>query len=429
MNRILSIIYDFFIFLAMSVNLIIRRIQKKSDPFIQKFTTERFANINFIPPAGKTVYWIHSVSVGEVGAAKIVADEIKKAEKSAFVVSTVFTLTGYAEATKKDSPLDKVFFCPMDTSALTKRFLNIVTPKALIIIDGDFWIKMITETANKGIPVFVVNAKVSKKSARFYAFLKKMKIDMFTGITKIYTQNKEYAKRFKLIGIPPEKIQVAGNVKISLTPKEISAEELSDFKKEMGLPPFPIVSFNSIHPEEIPIISKTIQLLRKEFPTLGIIIAPRHPVKYINLNATNDTYLIENASFYSENSLSNQHKNIVWINKMGIMPFIYTLSKVAFIGGTFTAKVGGHNIIEPCFYDTPSCFGPFTHTQKALKKIAYNFNISRQVSDEKELFEFMRLILKNTEEYKEKVCNTQKMKTAIAHTCSDIVQDLLHEVK
>ncbi len=427
---ILNKVYDCIIYGAMSVHVMSRFLKSDKNDLMKKYVQQRLGNIKIPVQKNKNIYWIHSVSVGEIGAAALVGADIKKRDKSAHIIATVFTTTGYTEAKRHKDSIDEIYFCPIDTSALMNKFINKIKPKALIIIDGDFWMNMILSAAKKQIPVFVVNAKLSKVSSRRYYKLRNLTKPMFDSFTKVYAQTKLYAERFKLQGVEKSKIQLSGNVKVSINPKQINDTDLNIFKKEIGLDKAKtIVSFNSIHPLEIETISKTIQLLKKEFADIAILITPRHPVKYNNSKDLKDEFLINNTSFVSSNETELKNNKIVWLNKMGIMPYVYKSSKLAFIGGTFDKKIGGHNIIESCFYDVPSLFGPFTQTQAALVEITKQFKTGILAKSDKDLFKKISNLLKDKKLYNEYLNDISKMKDTVSKTCSNIVDDILKQLK
>lgn len=428
-EKILNKIYDILIFVCMSLNIFYRFFKSHKNSLIKRYAYERLGKIKIKQISGKNVYWIHAVSVGEVGAAKIIARDLKQLDNQAYVIVTVFTLTGYEETKKYPELLDESFFCPIDTTYFIRRFIRKLNPIGLIIIDGDFWAKMILETKKKNIPIFVVNAKLSQKSARKYSSLQKITKKIFYSLTKVYAQNKEYAKRFEFVGVAQKNIFTCGNIKNSVTPKYISEEELFSFKQEYGLFSEEIVSFNSIHPEEIPIVSKAIEILKENKPKLDVIITPRHPVKFDSPKSLNNTFLEKSASFVSdaENKIV-KNNGIVWINKMGIMPFVYSCSKIAFIGGTFSQKVGGHNIIEPCFYDTPSIYGPYTHTQKSLRSIAQKFNIGYQAQNAEDLATIVEMLLENPEKYKSILTNITIMRREVSSISINITKDIIDTI-
>lgn len=428
-EKMLNKVYDILVFFGMSLNIFYRFIKNHKDLLIKKYTYERLGRINVKLIADKNVYWIHAVSVGEVGAAKIIARDLKQLDDKAYVIVTVFTLTGYEETKKFPDLINESFFCPIDTSYFIKKFINKINPIGLIIIDGDFWAKMILETKKNNIPIFVVNAKLSQKSARNYSNLQHITKKVFSSITKIYAQNKEYAKRFEFVGVSRENITICGNVKNSVTPQVVSDEQLSSFKQRYNLTSNNVISFNSIHPEEIPIISKAIEIIKEIKPSLDIIITPRHPIKYTSPKSLNDNFLEKNISFFSdsENDVI-RHNGIVWINKMGILPFVYSCSKIALIGGTFSQKIGGHNIIEPCFYNVPSMYGPYTHTQKALKSIAKKFNVGHEVQSAKDIATFVDMILANPKEYDNIQERIAIMKIEVSSISINITKNILKTI-
>lgn len=310
------------------------------------------------PIRDKHVTWIHAVSVGETNAAKILIDKIKKEDPGSVIVLSSLTEAGH-EAAKKTEADYKVFI-PFDFTFSVSRVLKKVLPKKIIFIETDFWFNFIRIGKKFGAKIYLVSGKISKRSykrlVRFSPFAK----NVFSYFYHIGVQNKEYFERFKPFA-DQKKLSVTGNLKLENRPHTPSIEEKKEWKKKLGISKTDkVITIASTHPPEDEILLSALYplLIKNDFK---ILLAPRHPEKFTPF---------KNYSFIKLSEINKtSNENLIIIDSIGSLIKCYAVSDLAIVGGSFIPHIGGHNILEPVYLQTPVFFGPYMENQNELKDL------------------------------------------------------------
>ena len=319
--------------------------KKKKNPTL----SERFG-WKLPDPQGKPVIWIHAVSVGEAKAAQSLFRSLKDQYPASFFLITTGTATGQAEAKRSLPEADAFFFLPLDFSFVMRRWAKALRPTHFILIESDFWAHLLLELKKQKTFLVLASGKISERSAsrfRFFSFFAKKLFGLFDLFC---VQSKEYASRFAPF-VP--QLYITGNLKFDAEPKPI------DITPWQGLCRHHAITIASTHaPEE----ESLLKALKPLFADLLIFLAPRHPER---VNAVEKILQDLQIPFIRWSQVEGRtgHETVILIDSMGQLPICYKLSKLAIVAGSFTDKVGGHNLIEPCLYGCPSLFGPFTHAQ------------------------------------------------------------------
>lgn len=357
-----SLIYDFCICLYLLLNLP-KLFTKK--PSIKK----RFLKKIKIPK-NKKIILFHCVSLGET---KVIKNLILKflEKKNCFVIISSITKTGHMEAIKIISE-EQCLFLPFDFSFFMKRFIKKINPNIIIISETDFWYHFLKFAKKQNAKIILVNGKISQNSyknfKRFSFFAKKI----FSLIDFFYVQNKTYAKRFENLKINKEKIIITGNLKLENRPPILSQEKLFSLFKIFNLKKEDkIITIASTHENEEKKILDSIDTTKYK-----IFLVPRHPERFLKVEKLLKS---KNLKFCKYSNISNlKDENIILIDTMGFLNTCYQLSDIAIVGGSFL-NIGGHNILEPIFFNTPVFFGPHMQEQEDLKSLILKFNAGKQV--------------------------------------------------
>src|SRR5271170_27709 len=162
--------------------------------------------------AGREVVWVHAVSVGEVLAASQLIRELKVALPELVVAVSTTTATGQRLARERmgDSP---VFYLPLDFAYAVRRYLRVLQPKMLVLMESELWPRLIEECTKAGVPVAVVNARVSDRSFPRYMRLRRIWRPFLEMISLFLAQSRETAERLVKIGAPVGRVKVTGNLK------------------------------------------------------------------------------------------------------------------------------------------------------------------------------------------------------------------------
>jgi 3-deoxy-D-manno-octulosonic-acid transferase len=335
------------------------------DFFIRgKYRKSLFARLHPEVPKDikKPVVWLHGVSMGETRALSTLVPYIRKAHPDAFIFITTVTETGQEQAEKCIPDANAIQYLPLDFSWIIKSFVQMLKPKLLILVEGDYWYNLMREVKQTNGSIVVVNGKMSEKSMKRYLFFKSLSHSLFSSIDHFCLQSESYLSRFLKLGIPPEKIAITGNLKFDIPSPEMG--DLETYKKELSLKREDVViTLGSTHEGEEDLLLNILETLQKKCPNLKVLLVPRHPERFSKVKR-----LALNYSYVSV------------IDKMGVLPQCYRISDLAIVGGSFVRGVGGHDIFEPIKMGVPTLFGPFMHKQKDLMQLVTNSGGGKMLS-------------------------------------------------
>jgi len=341
-------------------------------------------------PGGRPVYWLHAVSMGEVGVANVLVRELKRLAPGALAVISTSTATGY-DAARKIKDVDAVVASRFDIRDLVSTMFEAIRPTAIILVEGDLWRNMMALANRRGVPVFVANAKLSEKSLAFYTKFPVYSRSLFSRIAHVYAQTELYQSRFLEAGLAAERCEVSGNVKLDMAVTTPAKEELEEITKTAGCEGADkIVTFGSLHPgEEIPAIHGMLRVWERH-PGAQCLIAPRHIEKTPQFIESIRREFDLECRIYSQTAgkdeadgLPSPHDTrITIVDRMGLLMKLYALADIGVVGGTFVAGVGGHNLTEPAFLGKPVIYGPYVYKQPGLHDLVTAYDAGRQATEE-----------------------------------------------
>jgi 3-deoxy-D-manno-octulosonic-acid transferase len=310
---------------------------------------------------GKRVVWVHAVSVGEVLAASRLVGELEAALGEDFrVVISTTTRTGQALARRRFGA-ERVFYMPLDFAFAVRAYMHVLKPVALILMESELWPRMLHECARRGVPVAVVNARMSDRS-----FARAMRMQSVWGPVMRrpalwLAQSEEDALRLVIVGVRTESVQVAGNMKYDIrAPKQSRVAGL--IREAAAGRPIVVAgsTVEGIPLEEELLIGAWEHRLRDEMSTL-LVLAPRHPERFQAVESLLRTYRHAKASEWvglkNDGADALANIDIVLLDTIGDLAAVYGIADVAFIGGSLIKK-GGHNPLEPAQFGVPIVMGP-----------------------------------------------------------------------
>ncbi len=361
-----------------------RVIHKKSGGWKQKF--------GFCDRISGNVIMLHGCSVGEITAIEDLAKRIKTEFPEKKLVITTSTLTGQAIAKKKlGNVADYVTFFPFDIPSAVNRFLKNINPSLVLIAETEIWPCFAYGCKKSNIPLYIINGRISDLSYWMYKLARLFFKKVFNNYTAIFTQSYEDREKFVSIGVKNDSAEFMGNLKFCIQ----KTENNIDF----GQSSYKIILAGSTHGTENPIIINTYKELRKGFSDLKLLIAPRHleRVKEIEI-------LCEKAGLKyghrSKNNTFSEKYDVIILDTLGELKYMYSLCHIAFIGGSFN-KTGGHNPLEATICEKPVFSGPKIFNFKDIYRILTNAGAARVVSTQDELFKGIQNLLNDTTKYEQ----------------------------
>ena len=228
----------------------------------------------------KQVIWLHAVSVGEVLAAeRLVLDleESLSGQNSAWVIAVSTTTAAGFKLAKRKLPGCPVFFIPLDFATTVRRYLKVLQPRMLILMESELWPRLLVECKRAKVPVVVVNARISDRSFPRYRLLKLLWKPLLAKVTFFFAQGEESGERLKRIGVDPVRIHVVGNLKYD-APIARQTPLVRALNANLPMADL-IVCGSTLEGEEVEILAAWKRLMNTGHRGV-LMLAPRHPERF-----------------------------------------------------------------------------------------------------------------------------------------------------
>jgi 3-deoxy-D-manno-octulosonic-acid transferase len=222
--------------------------------------------------AGRSVVWVHAVSVGEVIAATQLIRELKETLPGCVVAVSTTTETGQRLAKERlsDSP---VFYLPLDLKFAVRRYLRVLRPQMLVLMESELWPRLIAECTKDGMPVVVVNARISDRSFPRYMRVRRLWRPFLEMISLFLAQSTETAERLIKIGAPETRVRVTGNLKYDVQAR--TDNEMTRLIASMLSGTRLVVAGSTLAGEEETLLAAW-PAIWQAIPDASLLIAPRH---------------------------------------------------------------------------------------------------------------------------------------------------------
>jgi len=354
------------------------RYGKYKESFLQRFGY-RFKKVQ--PKDHGPIIWVHAVSVGECQAVSSVIKELQQQIPNVTIVVSSVTETGHAEAKKTLFFADRHVFLPFDFYLSVKHVLSQCMPDMIILCEGDFWFRFLDEAKKKGSVIVVVNGKLSEKSCHRMKYFPAFTRRLFSLVDFFCVQTEQYKERFQRLSVPASKIRVTGNVKTDSLPEPLQKAELDALRMRMKISSGDtVIVIGSTHsPEEMLLLQQLVSLY-PVYPNLKIILAPRHPERFSEVGGIIEKMGLSFSSWTNPEKVQNPQ--VFLLDAMGVLRNAYQLATISIVAGSFTMRVGGHNILEAQVFLKPVIVGPYMHTQPQLIESSLYFDAIVQVKSD-----------------------------------------------
>lgn len=358
------------------------------DPQFRLDLQERLGSWKSLPQFADPL-WVHASSVGEVRVARVLIQGLLRRFPDRQVVLSTFTRTGYHQA--KEFNLCPVFRLPPDFLFFTRPLVRKLNPALLILIEAEFWPGLLHECRERGIPVLLVNGRLSRKSFRRYRLMKPLFHWMVSGVQRFAMRSELDAGRMRKLGLPAERVEVTGNMKFDALPEtEVNLSSRDESR---------LIVFGSTRPGDEGPILDAITRLNQEDGSWRYVLAPRHPQRADEVEA-----LILNRGLHYkrfselENGDGDTERSIVLVDEIGHLNDFYRQSRLAFVGGGFSPEFGGQNILEPALYGVPVVFGPHMDNFAEEARLLAESGGGIQLKGPEDLYPTLHALLAHPEE-------------------------------
>lgn len=300
---------------------------------------------------------LHAVSVGEAMAAQPLIESLLANYPQHVLWISSTTPTGYATVKRLFAERVQQTYLPYDTPDAVQRFLRHLKPSLVLIMETELWPNLYAACAKHSIPLVLVNARLSARSARDYARIRPLASETLARVNLIAARETQDAERFQALGAPIARIKVLGNIKFDAPLPTQAKEQAACLRQAWGSRLVWVAA--STHRGEDELILQAHQSLLGQFPDLLLILVPRHPERFEEVSALcAQTQLAYQRR--SQETAVNQSTQILLGDSMGELLLWYACADVAFIGGSLV-EVGGHNPLEALAFAVPVVTGPYVY--------------------------------------------------------------------
>lgn len=330
--------------------------------------------------------WLHAASVGEVRVSGYLVDYLLKRSPSLTMHITTMTRAGFNIALKHyTSPNISLSFFPLDCPAALNRALDTVNPELVVIAETEIWPNFVTELHRRGIPIVLVNARMTPRAFRKYRWLRGQMRTMLNKYDRFFFKTDEDSRRYFELGLDSDKGEVVGDMKFDAPLPQRTKEHLTEIRRNLGVSDdaFLFVA-GSTRPGEEAVITNIYRELVNEMKDLVVVIAPRHVERSAEIKAL----LEDRNEKYALYGSNTDGERLILVDRLGVLNDLYLAADLAFVGGTLV-DIGGHNILEPVWAGCPVFFGPSLFNVKEAADYIIKNNFGAIVKSEEELLSLL----------------------------------------
>ena len=318
---------------------------------------ERFGHYTLPAEVSSELVWVHAVSLGEARAAGILLKALREALPGVRILLTHGTATGRAEGAKLLCPGDVQVWQPWDTAGAVQAFLRHFRPRIGLLLETEVWPNLVQQSAAAGVPLALVNARMSDKSLRSALRWASLMRPTYAALSAVWAQTEADAQRLRALGATVQ--MVTGNLKFDAQPDAAQVAQGKAWRAALHKPVCLLASCRE--GEE----AQWLQVLLQKAPqNSGVhwLVVPRHPQRVNEVEALlcGAGLCVSRRSHWADAGPAAHSDAQVWLgDSLGEMALYYSLADVALLGGSFE-PLGGQNLIEAAACGCPLIMGPHT---------------------------------------------------------------------
>ncbi|RJX72397.1 3-deoxy-D-manno-octulosonic acid transferase [Vibrio sinensis] len=377
---------------------------KPNKPSFGKRWREHFGFTLKIENSRNGVIWLHAVSVGEaIASSKLIAELTARYPDKTLLITTT-TSTGaeqIAKIIKNLGASDNIVhrYMPIDFSWCVRRFIRIVNPEMMLIIETEIWPNTIHTVANRNIPIVLVNGRLSEKSARNYHRLRLLIDPILKKLAELLVVHGADQDRFIALGVSQQKIKTTGSLKYDIAIDDGAITLGNQLRDQLGCERKVWIAA-STHAGEDENVLAAYQQAKAMVPELLLVLVPRHPERFDDVAQLVESYQLKvvRRTQLGAKELDNT-VDVYLADTMGEMMTLLAASDIVFMGGSLLGqKVGGHNFIEPAILGKFCITGPSYYNFADLAQQLMAENALSVVEDSASLADVLMSNLANQNE-------------------------------
>jgi 3-deoxy-D-manno-octulosonic-acid transferase len=378
-------IYTIFIWLLLPLIFLRLALRSRRQPEYLQHVGERFGF--YAIKSEKPVIWLHAVSVGETRATASLVARLNESYPDHQILLTHTTPTGREAGEQLYGDGVMRAYLPYDYPFAVKRFFRHFKPELGMLMETEIWFNLIHAGSNAGVPMLLLNARMSEKSARGYARILRLTRSALQKISAIAAQTQDDAVRLSRLGA--KNVSVMGNLKFDISPPAEMLELGAKLREQFGSERRILLLASTREGEETLALDAW---QAQDFPPdVLLVIVPRHPQRFDEIGEL----LKKRGLTYQRRSANRpveEEVKVVLGDSMGEMFAYYAACDLAFIGGSLL-PFGGQNLIEACAVGTPVLIGPHTYNFADAARLAVEADAAVRVSDAQQLMQEAKRIL------------------------------------
>ncbi|MDW7711965.1 MAG: glycosyltransferase N-terminal domain-containing protein [Deferrisomatales bacterium] len=351
------------------------------DPRYRVGWGERLGRWGQVPTGG---IWVHGASVGEMRAAAPLISALQS--RGVPLVLSTTSPGGRETARALAGPGGAGRLLPLDLGPLVRRAIAAARPRALVVVETELWPGLLRAAAAARVPAVLVNARLSDRAFPRYLRLGRWLAPFLGAFRIVLAQSEEDARRFRALGVSPDRVAVGGNLKYDLPAPDPSGVPVRALRRGAA-GGWQVVVAGSTHPGEEAAVLRAAGVLEARGRRLGVVLAPRHLERLAEVEAAVRTSGREPRRWSGLGEPPEagileafQAGQVLLVDRYGLLGGLYGGADCAFVGGSL-APVGGHNLLEPLNWGTPVVFGPHTQNAREVRDEVLRRGLGTEVID------------------------------------------------
>jgi 3-deoxy-D-manno-octulosonic-acid transferase len=305
--------------------------------------------------------WIHAASVGEVRSIIPLALELRRRCSGKAIIITTFTSTGNRVA-RDFGVADRVLFLPLDIFWVVRRAMNRINPSVLMIVETEIWPNLLREAYRRGVPTVLLSGRLSQRALSQYAISRSFFRRVLGNFTAIGMQSIEDAERILALGADAARVSVVGSLKYAAEQSGPRGKHLQRASSDAARR---WIVAGSTHAGEEEVLLEAYSSLRRQYPQLALILAPRHPERFGEVEDLLKRFSFSYTKRSQMDGSESFENDVILLDTVGELADFFAVGEIAFVGGSMI-DAGGHNILEPARWCKPILFGPHMKNFRAI---------------------------------------------------------------
>ncbi len=363
--------------------LVVRKLLRRSrdEPLYGQDIPERWGH--YATPAGQGFVWVHAVSLGETRVVALLLPQLRAQWPGLRLLLTHGTATGREAGRALLQPGDVQVWQPWDTPAAVQRFLRHFQPRVGLLVETEVWPNWVAACRAQGVPLLLLNARMSEKSCRQAQRLRVLSHAAYAGLTEVWAQTEDDARRLRTLGAPVT--AVLGNLKFDVPVDALLHAAGAQARARLSRPA--VVLASSREGEEQAFLA-ALQRHPQALQLAHWLIVPRHPQRFdavADLVQQAGLSLLRRSHFESLEQTASQwtlrdDRTLMLGDSLGEMGAYASMVHATLMGGSFE-PLGGQNLIEPLAYGSPVVVGPHTFNFEQATREALQAGVAVRVGD------------------------------------------------